>query len=76
MDGPEAFFQCLAHCKAQCALRILRASAKAAWYLEVVQFVGVFDGHSGSSLAVGEAGQPRCGGPVTFGTGGVGRRPS
>ena len=39
---------------------------------EVVQFAGVFGGQSGCSLIVGEAGQPPCGGPVTFGSGGVG----
>ena len=41
---------------------------------EVVQFVGVFGGQSGCSLAVGEAGQPWCGWPVAFCSGGVGRR--
>ena len=33
---------------------------------EVVQFAGVFGGESGCSLTVGEAGQPRCGGPVAL----------
>ena len=71
----QVFLQSLAHCKAQGAPRSHPSGERRGGVVqEVVQFAGVFGGQSGCSLAVGEVGQPRCGWPVAFSSGGVGRR--
>ena len=69
----QAFLQSLAHCKAQGAPRILRASAEVAWYRRWCSLL-VCSAAKAVAVSLLEAEQPRCGGPVAFGAGGVGRR--